>query len=214
MAIRRERPREPDSRPGSFSVLDRIARRHDEDGRLRLLVERAQAGDDLAFGEVYITLYEPVRRWLEIAIKDRDEAHDAAQLVFERALRGLARYTDRTDSCFRAWVFSIARNLALDHLRSAARRTASTDPSVLTEQSDRLERQVADAASRMEDRGGVAALIEDLPSRQRTVLMLRFVSDFRTADIADLLGMSADAVRHTQHRALLSLGRSLMGTLA
>lgn len=195
-------------------MLDRIEHDSDDGARVRRLVVRAQAGEDIAFGELYILLYDPVRRWLEIALKERDEAYDAAQLVFERALRALPRYVERPGSSFRAWVFSIARNLALDHLRAAARRTDATDPTVLVAQIDRLRGPGSDTAAEAEGEAEIATMIEDLPRAQRTVLMLRFVSDFPTVDIAEVLAMSPDAVRHTQHRALRALGRSLAAKAA
>jgi RNA polymerase sigma-70 factor (ECF subfamily) len=195
-----------DARERAFAVLDRIERGGCEDERLAALVERAQGGDAMAFAELYIALFDRVHRWLQIALKDREDAADAAQQVFLQAFEALPRYVEGQG--FRPWVFSIARNLAYDRLRAASHSTHAMEPSELAERRDRLPealRQVgADAAA-----DDIGSLIAHLPITQRRVLTLRFVSDYATDDIADVLDISADAVRHVQQRALRSLARSL-----
>ena len=164
------------------------------------MVARAQTGDPLAFAELYVELFDPVHRWLRSVLKDREDAADAAQQVFLRAFEGLPRLSEHT--VFRSWVFSIARNLAFDRLGAASRSTFAVDPAVMDVQSERPE-----ANSESRDHRAIEWMIEHLAPAQRQVLTLRFVLDMATADIALVLGMSADAVRHVQQRALRTLAR-------
>jgi RNA polymerase sigma-70 factor (ECF subfamily) len=187
-------------------VLDRIEAEGPESGRLADLVRAAQKGDEFAFAELYIALFDRVHRWLQIALKDREDAADAAQQVFLRAFEALPRYTEREG--FRAWVFSIARNLAYDRLHAASHTTRAMDPAVIAAKKDSLAERFAEPSDRLGE-GGIQGLIGDLPATQQRVLMLRFVSDMSSDDIGESLGMSADAVRHVQHRALRSLARTL-----
>jgi RNA polymerase sigma-70 factor (ECF subfamily) len=195
----RSDPRRPaDSSERAFEILDEIELGAPEDERLAGLVKAAQAGDPFAFADLYVALFDRVHRWLQIALKDREDAQDAAQQVFLRAFEALPRYTEVRG--FRPWVFSIARNLAYDRLHAASRFTHPMDPAVLAEQRERLSE-----VSELQLGDDIESLIADLPPMQRRVLRLRFVSDMANDDIGDLLDMTADAVRHTQHRALRTL---------
>lgn len=200
--LRSEPQRPADSSERTFEILDEIELGAPEDERLAGLVKDAQAGDPFAFADLYIALFDRVHRWLQIALKDREDAQDAAQQVFLRAFEALPRYKEIRG--FRPWVFSIARNLAYDRLHAASRSTHPMDPAVLAERREHLPSNAApgDSSSLYDD---IESLIADLPPAQRLVLRLRFVSDMATDDIGDLLGMTTDAVRHTQHRALRTL---------
>jgi RNA polymerase sigma-70 factor, ECF subfamily len=206
VSLRGDHRRPADSRERAFEVLDRIEAGGPETGRLAELVKAAQAGDEFAFAELYIALFDRVHRWLQIALKDREDAADAAQQVFLRAFEALPRYTEREG--FRAWVFSIARNLAYDRLHAASRGTQAMDPSVIARKRDLLSDRFDESGERLGE-GGIQSLISGLPPAQQRVLTLRFVSDMSSDDIGESLGMSADAVRHVQHRALKSLARTL-----
>jgi RNA polymerase sigma-70 factor (ECF subfamily) len=197
--LRTDPRRAADSSEWAFAVLDTIERTAPEEARLARLVEAARHDDPFAFADLYIALFDRVHRWLQIALKDREDASDAAQQVFLRAFEALPRYQETGG--FRAWVFSIARNLAYDRLHAASRSTQSMDPALLPERAD-------DSAERFGE-GGIQSMIDGLPAAQQRVLTLRFVSDLSHDDIGDLLGVSADAVRHTQQRALRSLARTL-----
>ncbi|HEX8122224.1 MAG TPA: sigma-70 family RNA polymerase sigma factor [Solirubrobacteraceae bacterium] len=175
------------------------------DAQLAALAEQARDGDDRAFSQLYAMLFGEVERWLRGVLKDREEAADAAQQVFLRAFEALPRYTERGG--FRAWVFSIARNHAWDRLNAASRSTFAVAPEDL----DRHERRGSAAtggSDAHEDLAAIERVIARLPAKQRRVLRLRFVFDMTAPEIARVLGISVDAVRHLQQRALRSLARS------
>jgi RNA polymerase sigma-70 factor (ECF subfamily) len=206
--LRSDPRRSADSADRAFEILDDIELGAAEDERLAHLVKAAQGGDPFAFADLYVALFDRVHRWLQIALKDREEAQDAAQQVFMRAFEALPRYNEIRG--FRPWVFSIARNLAFDRLHAASRGTHPMDPALLAKRRELLSRDTPDAdPASMYD--GIDALIADLPENQRRVVRLRFVTDMAADDIGDLLGITTDAVRHTQQRALRSLARSLAG---
>ena len=203
-ALRRNDPRRPaDSGERTFAVLDTIERTSPEDARLARLVEAARDDDPFAFADLYIALFDRVHRWLQIALKDREDASDAAQQVFLRAFEALPHYQETGG--FRAWVFSIARNLAYDRLHAASRSTQAMDPALVAARCDLVP---DDSAERFGE-GGIQSMIDDLTATQQRVLTLRFVSDMSHDDIGDLIGITADAVRHIQQRALRSLARTL-----
>ena len=202
--------RRTDTRPGTSSVLHEIERTAGPDPRATRLVRRVQAGDDLAFAELYIEFFDRVHRYLLIALKDPEDAQDVAQEVFARALRLVARF-DPERGHVRDWLFSMVRSVAIDHLRKRS-RAEEVDLRSLPTDATAVAGRAASLIDQLDPGAGVRSLIDDLPDMQRRVLTLRFVFGFSTSEIADVVGSSADAIRHVQHRALKALASDLEGS--
>ena len=83
------------------------------------LISAAKAGDILAFEKIVRRYQTDVLRLALHVVRDMGAAEDATQEAFVRAFRFLPRY--RGDSKFSTWLFSIARNCALDELRKTIR---------------------------------------------------------------------------------------------
>jgi RNA polymerase sigma-70 factor (ECF subfamily) len=149
------------------------------------------------------------------------EAEDAVQETMLRAWRALDRYEGR--STLRTWLFSIATNVCLDQLRGKGRRVlpvdlgrswpATAEPSFASPDhlwvepvpDDRVLPEGGDpaavAAARDTIRLAFVAALQHLQPRQRAVLILRDVLGWRSAEVADLLGTTAVAVKSTLQRA-------------
>src|ERR671928_1285677 len=89
------------------------------DRQLAAAIDRARRGDADALGVLYARYRRPVRRCVERIVRDRHEAEDVTQHVFARLGDALARYEPRSAS-FSAWILRVARNAALDRLRTRA----------------------------------------------------------------------------------------------
>jgi RNA polymerase sigma-70 factor (ECF subfamily) len=199
----RERP--PDRRRETYAVLDQIEATTADEPDLRLLVDRARGGDDLAFGELYICFFDRVNRYLLIALKNPDDALEAAQQVFVKLLEALPGHPPLREP-FRVWLFQVVRNHAIDHRRKRGRIEAAAAHELPLCDADLLERtssmRLGDGAS------GIASLIDCLPRAQQRVLVLRYVYGFTAVEIADTLDTSPDGVRHMHARALRTLART------
>jgi RNA polymerase sigma-70 factor (ECF subfamily) len=193
------------------------------------LLSRARAGDPDAFGE----LVGPHRRELEVhCYRISGSVQDAEDMVQETLLaawRGLAGFEER--SSVRAWLYRIATNRCLNALRDTGRRppaplpvpswppepTSRDEPVWLEPYPDALLEGIADTAAgpeaRYEARETIElafiAALQDLPPRQRAVLLLRDVLRFSTADVAGMLGGTEDSVKGTLKRARATLGQRL-----
>ena len=152
-------------------------------------------------GQVYsFALYE---------LRDHHAAEDVTEHVFLRALAGLPRFEERGDgerSTFRVWLFQIARRAISNERRRSRRRleaplevadalSAADDPATLAAQRD-LALRAWDAVQR-------------LPAERRRAVVLRFVEEMTTHEIAGVLGRSEGAVRVLMHRALRSVADEL-----
>ena len=84
-----------------------------------VLVEQARAGDQEAFAALYDRYFDAVYDFVARMLRNRDEAADVAQDTFLKAMGALPRLTD--PGRVRSWLFSIARNTALNHIERSRR---------------------------------------------------------------------------------------------
>jgi RNA polymerase sigma-70 factor (ECF subfamily) len=173
------------------------------------LVARIQAGDREGFAELYLRYFDRVYSYLRTALNDPHGAEDATQSVFINVMEALPRY-ERRRQPFRAWLFVIVRNFALNELQKRSRADV-LDPAQLDRLRDRSA-PTEDELSALEwitDRD-LMLFIERLPLAQRQVLLLRFMLDLSSGEIAAVLGLTASQVRAHQHRALRLLENRLV----
>ncbi len=168
----------------------------------RLLLARAQAGDERAFGE----LMESYRRALHVhayrMLGSTDDAEDVVQETLVRAWRALERFEPRTS--FGAWLFRIATNVSLDEIERRPRRPQPVDPfpDELHGEADAL---IYEPAARYALREGMElallTAIQLLPGRQRAVLILRDVLGWSGPEVAELLDTTLASVNSALQRA-------------
>ena len=203
----RARDRHDGDEASAHEVLDRIASWRPDDDEVEVLVARAQACDDLAFAELYILLFDRVYRYLCVAVKNDHDAQEIAQDVFAKLLVALPSY-DAEQGRFRVWLFSIVRRMALDHLRKTT-RAGATDPTSMARYGWTVSDGISSLRERFDPTDDIASVVDALPEAQRRVVVLRFAFDLTPTEIGEVVGASADAVRHTQQRALRAIGSQL-----
>ncbi len=132
-----------------------------------------------------------VHRFL-IGLVGREDADDCYQETWLAALRAYPRLRDASN--LRGWVFTIAHRKAVDHLR--ARRRV---PVVVGDLPD----VGADPAPPLDE--SLWGRVRELPAKQRTALVLRFVGDASYTDISAVMQTSEDAARRSVHEGLKRL---------
>lgn len=191
-----------DRRARSHAVLERI-----ESSAVPVetaeLVQGAQQGEELAIAELYVRFYDRVYRYLLVAFKNPDDAQEVSQDVFVRVMSQIDRYDPRRGK-FRDWLFTMVRNLAIDHLRKGAHAT-TVDPGDMPSHAAPLARRASTLLDRLDPDSGVRTLIEALPATQRRAVTLRFVFQLSTVEIAEVVGSTPGAVRQLEYRALKAL---------
>jgi RNA polymerase sigma-70 factor (ECF subfamily) len=130
-----------------------------------------------------------------------DTARDLTQDVFLRVSR--AQVPSGTDVQVKAWLFRIARNLALDHHRHCRRHP---EPTVLTGEASRSASQDVDVA--------INEALASLPALDRDVFLMREVAGLGYDEIAGACELTLDAVRSRIHRARLQLRQQLAAPIA
>ncbi len=134
---------------------------------------------------------QDVYRFL-ISLVGRSEADDCYQETWLSALRAYPRLRDARN--LRAWILTIAHHKAIDHVRTAKRT-----PTPVDELPD-----IPATASQLAD-DGLWAQIRALPTKQRTAVTLRYISDAPYEEISRLMGISEDAARRNVHEAVKRL---------
>jgi RNA polymerase sigma-70 factor (ECF subfamily) len=168
-----------------------------DDRTLDALAARAQRGDADAVTRLCRECEAQVRPYLERVLRRvDDDSEDATQQVLVRVLEALPRFRAQ-GSAFRAWLFSIAHNVAADCRRAAARRPRATDPRSLVAACD----SAAERAPVQAGAGALGELIAPLPRRQREVLTLIYANDWTHEQVGAALGSSPVAVRQLHKRA-------------
>lgn len=165
--------------------------------------------DPRAFEPLYRKYVAQVYSFALYELRDHHRAEDLTETVFLRALAALARFDERGEgdgSTFRVWLFRIARN-ALANERRRIRRRPEWPMDVALEVA-----AVDDPAARAAEREALASAwraIDRLPEDRRRALVLRFVEEMTTGEIAAILERSEGAVRVLIHRALRSVADDL-----
>src|SRR4051812_1405063 len=129
-----------------------------------------------------------------------DDSQDCLQETLIAALRAYPRL--RAGSNVRAWLFTIARNKALDEHRARARRPVP----VLTVP------EAAESSGQTPARGDDLELwhaVRELPTKQRAAVVLRYVNDFSHREVAAVLDCSEEAARRSLHEGLSKLRKEI-----
>ena len=148
--------------------------------------------------------YDKIAHYVYSHIGDKTEAEDIASEVFLKALESLKTYKERGIP-MQAWLFKIAHNLVVDHLRKVTKhKTVSIDtveirdeanPEATLEMNIELER--------------VTRSMKELTEEQREIVRLRFFGGLTSREVGSLLGKSDGAVREMQRAALEKLRQLL-----
>lgn len=169
----------------------------------RELVESCQRGEPGAFDELVRSTHRAVYSLVYRIVGNHDDAADCTQDVYVRVWRGLRGFRGEANAA--TWLYRIAANVALTHVRRRARAGIAVDPAELpaTPVQDRSEEQ-ADAEV-------MERALQTLPPQQRSVVVLKDVYGWSCEEIAKKMGTTEGAVKVRLFRARQRLAAALQG---
>lgn len=173
------------------------------------LVQAARSHDHAAWNELLRDHQLPLFTYAAELIRDRSAALDVVQETFARAVKHLASLRD--DARFTSWIFGIAHQLCLQHLRRSARTQARfvDVEAPLDEFPDDDADDPRQLLLNQEQFAALAVVLEQLPDAQRAALLLYVIEDFSIEDIAQISGVPAGTVKSRLHHARRTLKRLL-----
>jgi RNA polymerase sigma factor (sigma-70 family) len=151
---------------------------------------------------------EDVWRFL-VASVGREDAEDCFQETFVSALRAYPRL--RASSNLKAWVLTIAHRKALDAHRARARQALPvSDIAEVAGADNGIGRTSPGSASALARDEDLWHAVHELPDRQRSAVVLRFLGDLPHRDIAAAIGCSEEAARRSLHEGLTRLRQEVI----
>jgi RNA polymerase sigma-70 factor (ECF subfamily) len=167
-----------------------------------LKIIRAARQDSKAFGKLYTLYVEQVFRYLYSRIGNVPEAEDTTSQTFLVAFESFDRF--RQDGHFASWLFTIARNKAMDHFRRRENTSSIDEVKDIPVENDPLVGVI-----QSEQTAALSKLIQALPEEDRELLRLRFLAAMSFPEIAHFLHRNEDAVKKSIYRLLARLHSQL-----
>jgi RNA polymerase sigma-70 factor (ECF subfamily) len=167
------------------------------------LVTRAVAGREDSFEELVRRYQRPIAAYVYRMVGDYEAALDLTQEVFIKVYNSLRRY--RSEFKFSTWIYKIAHNSAIDHLRRYSTREQS-----LISEFDGEQRELPIESRRIspeqeyagkERRAEIEQVVRGLPATYRELILLRHSHDLSYDEIAEVTGLPLGTVKNRLFRA-------------
>jgi len=181
------------------------------------VVLQAREGHEPAFRELIRRYERPVFSLIYRMVRDRELAEDLSQETFVKVLNAIESY--RPEYKFSSWIFKIANNASIDHLRRRELPTLSLEgarDATTPERAEATALQISDrgesALDEMEAKelgGAIEKAIARLRPEYQSCILLRHVEDKSYEEIAEILSLPLGTVKTYIHRARAELQREL-----
>jgi len=162
------------------------------------IVERYLAGDMTAFDELMIRYERQIFRVCYRFVNNRDDAMDLAQEVFIKAFEHLSTF--RRESSMKTWLYRIAMNHCINHVKKNAREFVE-----ITESVGSTRASVHSDMEEREQREQFRLLVKRLPPKQKAILEMRINEQLSYEEIAAMSGRSISTIKASVFFALEKL---------
>lgn len=171
----------------------------DDKDEVRELVNSARESPE-GFAELYKYYFPKIYGYIAVRLMNASDAEDVTALTFEKALRSLKRF-DETKASFTTWIYTIAHNNVIDHVRGSAKGPLPASEQEQLEMAGAPDNGIAN----VDWLQSVMKCIRQLPERHQQLLVLKFMIGLSNKDIREILGCSQGAYDMRLSRALRSL---------
>jgi len=171
------------------------------------LVSAYLKGNETAFEILLKRHQDRIYTQVVLMVRDREVADDIFQETFMKAIRTLKQGKYNEEGKFLPWVLRIAHNLSIDHFRKAKKM-----PKVRSDENYDVFAGISNDEKNVEDvwiediiRGDIRQLIEELPSEQKEVVMMRHYNNMSFKEISDRCNVSINTSLGRMRYALINM---------
>lgn len=182
-----------------------------------ILIKKAITGDESAYKELLENYRGAIYNLLYKMVKNREETEDLVQEAFIKAFNALPSFNE--EYAFSTWLYKIAINNCIDHIRKKRLKTYSIDKPVSLKDSE-LAREFPDTSMSpdknilSEEKSNIIeTAINELPENYKIVIILRHTEERSYEEIAELLHLPLGTVKARIFRAREMLKKKLKGKL-
>lgn len=167
-----------------------------------VLAERAKT-DEAAFTQLYERYFPKIYAYVFRRVGTRDTTEDIVSATFEKVFLHLEKFKPGGGGTFQAWVYRIATNQVIDHVRKE-QRVIITAPEDFPEQNHPLTNDAEELMKR-QDAETVRKALTQLPERYQQIINLKYFSELTNMEVAEVLDITANNAGVLLSRALKQL---------
>lgn len=174
------------------------------------LIQLYEKGNDSAFDILLERYQQKIYVYVIQMVRDTDVAEDIFQETFMKAIVTIRQGKYTENGKFSAWLYRIARNLCLDHIRRQGHTNDIYDeelPRLAQNNSELLDIDIESKMVHTQVMEDLRHLVERLPDTQQEIVQLRFYQGLSFREIADLLDISINTALGRMRYALINLRR-------
>ena len=165
--------------------------------------------NDSVFHRLYDRYHQDVFQFLIYLVRNRQTAEDLVQEVYVRVIRAYSKFEGKSSE--KTWLFSIAKNVAIDHFRKQTVRKKRLFESFDWEtmqlaSSDMLPEDIVLLNDEMK---ALLVALDHCTGDQKMVIIMRYFQELSIAETAEVLKWTEGKVKTTQHRAIKALRQRL-----
>ncbi|MCL2575820.1 MAG: sigma-70 family RNA polymerase sigma factor [Defluviitaleaceae bacterium] len=157
--------------------------------------------DEYTLESVYNKHYKNVYNYIAFRINNHHDTEELASQTFEKVIKSWGRYNPANP--LEAWIITIAKNVVTDYFRKNARRQFISFDSLVQAISPNREPEEIVVAS--EENRALMMAMTRLKDKERQILSMKFATELKHSEIANILGIGENNVRVIVHRALKKL---------
>ncbi len=174
------------------------------------IISECKAGNWDNFGQLYNKYLPKIYQYLYYRTRHKQTAEDLAATVFFKAVRGIQGFSKDKNAIFASWLYGIARNALIDHLRGDKPSVALNEDLNISSSENLLEK--TDLALKLDS---IKSQLKELSSTQQEVVTLRVWDGLSHKEIANVLNISESNSKITFSRAVAILKQTVpLSTLA
>ena len=172
------------------------------------IVEGLRASDKEAFNMLFHKYSQPLLRHIYRMTSNKEISEEILNETFMTIIKKINFYQDRTNErgTFKSWIFRIATNESIDHIRKENRRKKKLDS---IKEKEVFQQTPEEEIQSIQEEGLIYKLMMELPTVQRTILNLKIKEELSYIEISRVCGCSVNAVKQALFRARVNLKNKL-----